>query len=173
MLPIHLPSRDSDKEIRLGLHDVLAIEYLDKFLSDIKMAHRHGLEIPSAIQQIPALVFFSDVTRGVSLDEFLGIVEYNDIFQRSLPALKNLRTLVFCCEDRRHVHRRDRDCFSDYTANFDPNALKPSQSSRFNEAKDDERSFKIPMQQWMLQNHKVLEAPDITIVAKDWPVKRI
>jgi hypothetical protein len=53
-LPIRLRSRDSDQEIRLGLHDVLSVRNIKRFLADLHRAESYELEIPTAIFQIMA-----------------------------------------------------------------------------------------------------------------------
>jgi len=125
LLPIRLPSQDSDKEIRPGPYDVLSVDHLVKFLGDLKKVHGYGLEIPTAIGEILALVFFlenSDSARRIDLEEFMIIVEYTEVLQSILLVLKKLDTLVFCCEDRYQVSRRDEECFSGYTTKFETKA---------------------------------------------------
>ncbi|PMD12086.1 hypothetical protein NA56DRAFT_666655 [Hyaloscypha hepaticicola] len=114
-LPIRLPSRISTQEIRLSLHDVLSIRNIRSFLTDLQAANNYGLEIPTAIFQIPALVIFSKINGATDLNDFIRIFGSYNIFPLPISVLKPFRTVVFCPEDRRQSTYDDTDCFRLYT----------------------------------------------------------
>jgi hypothetical protein len=174
MLPIRLPSRDPKKEIRLGLHDVLAVQNLERFLEDMCIAHSHGFNIHPSISQIPALVIFSHSSFGDDLENFMDLVEHDAIFQDSLQVLKSLQTLVFCCERRNRSASVKKDCFLNYATNFDPSALNSPQSRLLMAAISSQLLYKELMNDWKLKNkHVDLKIPETKIMAKGWPAKRI
>ncbi|KAH8789188.1 hypothetical protein BGZ57DRAFT_878606 [Hyaloscypha finlandica] len=172
MLPIRLPSSDPKKEIRLGLHDVLAIANLDNFLDDMRTAHIHGLNIHPSISQIPALAIFSHSSFGDDLEDFMNLVENYTIFQRSLQILKSLQTLVFCCESRKRPTSVKRDCFLNYATNFDLSALNATQFRLLVAARNSQLLYTELMNDWRLkEKHDDLRIPEIKIMAKGWPAK--
>lgn len=172
-LPIRLPSRISNQEIRLGLHDVLSIRNIGYFLAILQEANNYGLEISTTIFQIPALVIFSEINGATDLNDFMSIFSGYDNFPHPLSVLKPLRSLVFCPEDRRQSTHGDTDCFSDYTTNFDPSLLTPEQFVLFEHAKANERILKLDMNRAKQKSCNDIKIPEIKIMAKGWPVKQI
>ena len=172
-LPIRLPSQISTQEIRLGLHDVLSIMNIRSFLTDLQAANNYGLEIPTAIFQIPALVIFSEINGATDLDDFMRIFSGYDIFPLPVSVLKPFRTLVFCPEGRRQSTYDDTDCFSDYTTNFDTTSLTPEQSAISEYAKSNESHLKLDMNRAKEKSNNDIKIPEIKIMAKGWPVKPI
>jgi hypothetical protein len=172
MLPIRLPSSDPKKEIRLGLHDVLAITNLEDFLEDMGTAHIHGLNIHPSISQIPALVIFSHSSFGDDLEDFMNLVEKDTIFQSSLQVLKSLQTLVFCCESHKRPTSVKRDCFLNYATNFDLSALNAAQFRLLIAARNSQLLYNELMNDWKLKEKRDdLKIPEIKIMAKGWPAK--
>jgi len=169
-LPLRLRSRDSDQEIRLGVHDVLSVRNIKRFLADPLRAESYELEIPTAIFQIPALVFFSDIDGATDLQGFWSLFFGGyDSSPLHISVLKALRTLVFCPEDRRQSTHGDADCFSDYTTNFDSSLLTPDQSGPFAHAKTSESILKHDMniaKQASCTWPTDMKIPEIKIMAK-------
>jgi hypothetical protein len=172
-LPIRLPSRISTQEIRLGLHDVLSIRNIRSFLTDLQAANNYGLEIPTAIFQIPALVIFSEINGATDLDDFISIFSGYDIFPLPISVLKPFRTVVFCPEHRRQSTYDDTDCFSDHTPNFDTTLLTPEQFAIFEYTKSNEIYLKLDMNRAKEKSNNDIKIPEIKIMAKGWPVKPI
>jgi hypothetical protein len=166
-LPIRLPSWDSNQEIRLGLHDVLSISNIRRFLIDLKLAYSYGLKVPSPIAQIPTLIIFSQIDGAIDLDGFLSLVKTWNLFQPSLSILKSLRTLVFCAEDHRRRAHDDTHCFADYTTNFDLSSLTPKQAILFAHAKYKEKAFMLIMNRAKKEKtYGDIQIPEIKIIAR-------
>jgi hypothetical protein len=142
-------------------------------LTDLQAANSYGLEIPTTIFQIPALVIFSEINGATDLDDFMRIFSGYDIFPLPVSVLKPFRTLVFCAEDRRQSTHDDTDCFSDYTTNFDSSLLTPEQSVMFEYAKAMESTLKLDMSRAKEKSNNDIKITDIKIMAKGWPVKQI
>lgn len=174
MLPVRLPMIHSSKELRLGPHDVLSIENLNTLLEDLRKAHKHGLDIPSAIAQIPALVIFTtSYGEGTDLEDLEDAVHSGNDFQSCLPVFKGLHTLVLCCENPNILIKSGEGCFSEYTTNFDVNELSHGQNVIWAKAKKCERIFNNAMLKWK-RKHDIddLEIPEVKIMAKGWPVEQ-
>lgn len=178
MLPIRLPSRDPAQEIRLGPHEVLWITDPVDFFYDLSMALKHELKIPSAIRQIPALCFRANSpqrTRAQGLSNITCLMQTilsRTTFRQALLALKSLQSVVFCLSSEPQLY--PDDCFSDYTTDFDPTSLKKRRSRLLHFANTHAEILKSEMKTWQdSEKDKYPNLPEVRIMAKGWPVKKL
>ena len=172
-LPINLPSLIGEREIRIGPDDVLVVEQLGGFLSDLAKAHNHNLEIPLSIRQIPALGVV--LLREDASTQAHSIERSKKQFQKCLPVFQDLKMVAICCGTQALLlPPEEQQDFTEYSSSYDSEALDWDQSKVLIYANQLVASLTSATQKAKVKQQKnniELKVPQIKLFAKGWPIK--